>query len=404
MNYKIKIQRPNSIKLWLWLSFLISIIFELLVEMEIISDTNLTKIIQYVIILSPIVFRIYEIFWNKLNKNSNYYFDDEMRWSLKIAGIILLLSLYKSMSASKFAFSSIMEIIQILLPFLFAYVIINSFTESEIDLFMKIALFITVVAYIYDKRTELLNFSNYLMISVINSFSPFENSTYAEIASGLAAYFIYNRKRMPWACAVCVILNLLIFKRVFILMTIALLILSFTQLPNVKISQKIIWLNGIIWVFIISGFYYMYLPENYKRFEQFLHINFANFTMARIYRLWYVLEHNFESYGLGSTSEYLSQLKLDYIGYEFEMDWIRILFELGIVAIVCLVFLYLKTTKGYLYSVVLINFCFLNLLMANGIVRYWGWSMRIITLTLIGYTYNENKSSVVRKKQRKSGK
>ena len=390
MNYKIKIQKPNNIKLWLWMSFLISIIVELLVEMEIIPDTNLTKVIQYVIILSPIIFRSYEIFWNKLNKTSVYYFDDEILWSFKIAGVILFLSLYKSVIAGAFTFKSIMEIIQILLPFLFAYVIINSFTQSEIDVFMKIALFITVIAYIYDKGAELLNLSNYLIISVLNSFSPFENSTYAEIASGLAAFFIYNRKRMPVACSICVILNFFIFKRVFMFMTICLLIVSFTKFSNIRISQRLVLLNGIIWIIIISGCYYIYLPDNYRRFEQLFHIDLAKFTMARIYRLWYVIEQNFKSYGL------------DYIGLEFEMDWNRIFFELGIVAVVCLVFLYLRVTKGYFYSLVLINCCFLNLLMANGIVRYWGWSMRIITLALIGYKYNENMQQVVVYKNKES--
>ena len=402
MNYKIKIQKPNNIKFWLWVSFLISIILELMVEMGLVSDTNITKTIQYVIILAPIIFRICEIFWNKSKNGRAYYFDDEILWSFKIAGIILFLSLCKSLVAKWFTFKSIMEIIQILLPFLFAYVIVNSFTQGEIDSFMKVALFITVVAYIYDTGSELLNISNYLKISVFNSYSPFENSTYAEMASGLAAYFIYNRKRMPGACWICVILNLLIFKRVFMLMTISLLILSFTKLSDIRLSKKTVWLNGAIWVGIISGCYYIYLPNNYEWIEQLLHIDLAKFTMARIYRFWYVLEHNFKSYGLGSTSEYLGRLNLGYIGPEFEMDWIRIFFELGIVAVVSLVFLYLRTTKRYIYSIVLINFCFLNLLMANGIVRYWGWSMRIVTLALIGYKYNKSVRQIATCKDKES--
>ena len=110
--------------------------------------------------------------------------------------------------------------------------------------------------------------------------------------------------------------------------------------------------------------------------------------MSRIYRLWYVLEQGFQSYGLGTTSVFINSANVGYLGYEFEMDFIRIMFELGRIAIAAFVFSYLKITRRNKYAFYLICLCFLNLLMANGLVKYWGWTMRIVTIALIN-NYDE---------------
>ena len=113
---------------------------------------------------------------------------------------------------------------------------------------MKLALVLTWIGYILE--VGLVNFfdlSNYLSISFISSYSLFENSTYAEIASGLAAYFIYNRKRAPFSAALAILLNLLIFKRVFFLMILVLLGICIMKKKDDIVSERVIKWTGIFW-------------------------------------------------------------------------------------------------------------------------------------------------------------
>lgn len=254
---------------------------------------------------------------------------------------------------------------------------------------MKLALVLTWIGYILEVGVvNFFDLSNYLSISFISSYSVFENSTYAEIASGLAAYFIYNRKRAPFSAVFAIALNLLIFKRVFCLMVLVLLGICLMKKKDDIVSERVIKWTGIFWCVLIFGVYFLYQPATVQWFNEKFGIDLVAFTMSRIYRLWYVLEQGFQSYGLGTTSVFINSSNVGYLGYEFEMDFIRIMFELGPIAIAVFVFSYLKITRRNKYAFYLICLCFLNLLMANGLVKYWGWTMRIVTIALIN-NYDE---------------
>lgn len=380
MKAKIKIPSVHSPRFILWIGFILSYFSEMLISMGVIPDNNIVKAVQYVLILFPIGLNLLIMF---MNKNPTMFYDE------LISGIILIvilgtLSLFYSYKAERFVFESIMQLIQIILPFLYAYLMINLFDLEEIKEFMITALFLTWIGYISNVGiSKFFELSNYTSISYTASYSAFENSTYAEVASGLAAYFIYNLKKMPVLAMLSVILNLFIFKRVFILMVIVLFILAFINKENDLVSEKLVKFAKLFWCAVVFLFYYIYQPSVAQLINEKLDIDLAGFTMARIYRLWYVIEQGFQSYGLGSTSLFIHSRGLNYIGAEFEMDFIRIMFELGPIAIIAIVFTYLKIIRRNKYSFFLISFCFLNLLMANGFVRYWGWSLRLITIAII---------------------
>ena len=146
---------------------------------------------------------------------------------------------------------------------------------------------------------------------------------------------------------------------------------------------------------MIYSTYNLYLPQNASYIKLNYGIDLSKFTMSRILRLWYLIENCFVSYGLGSTTEYIESLHLSYLGHELEMDFIRIMYELGIIAVIVFIYIYLRITKRNIYSFCLMNLCFLNLLMANGLVKYWGWTMRILTIGLINYyEIKDNKGNV----------
>jgi len=133
----------------------------------------------------------------------------------------------------------------------------------------------------------------------------------------------------------------------------------------------------------------MYLPENSLYFEHLLNIDFAKFTMARIYRFWYVIEQGFTPYGLGSAAEFLRARNLSYIGIDFELDFIRIMFEIGPIAVATYILVMLRICKQNLYAVVVVNFYFLNFLMANGMFQYWSITLLLITIAFINTSSKE---------------
>ena len=393
MQTKIVIPNTNSPRFLLWIGFILSIINETLINIDIIPDNEIVKIIQYLIILLPIALNLIPL----IHRGKYTLFYDELKSGIILIIVLGILSIFKSFHAGIFSFESIMQLIQIILPFLYAYLMINLFNANEIDEFIVFSLVCTWIGYIADIGiTQFFNLSNYSAISYLTSFSAFENSIFAEIASGLGAYCIYNFRRKPFLAILSLALNLFIFKRVFVLMAVVLFVICLLKKENDLIKEKSVVLTGFFWCIAIFATYLLYQPFMVQIIHKKLGVNLVAFTMSRVYRLWYVMEQNFQSYGLGSTSIYISSSNLDYLGAEFEMDFIRIMFEIGPLAIIAIVFTYLKIIRRNKYSFFLICFCFLNLLMANGLVRYWGWAMRLITIAIINnYDGNMNRIAPV---------
>lgn len=390
---KIKIPKFGTIRFLLFFSFNLSIVIETLVQMKLIADSNLTKMVQYIILLLPVGICLIK----------NYFFKGKKRrlflYELYSIGIVvvsfLIISLHRSVLANHFTFESIMQLFQIAVPFIFTYVLLNTLNEYEISLFMKVALWMTIIGYSCAVFGNISSLEEILNISIFNSYSPFENSTYAEIANGLAVYFVYFRKKMPYYCMLSILLNLMIFKRVLMLMVIILFIITIIKDKYPTIPRWLYNVSIIGWVGLIYSTYNLYLPQNASYIKLNYGIDLSKFTMSRILRLWYLIENCFVSYGLGSTTEYIESLHLSYLGHELEMDFIRIMYELGIIAVIVFIYIYLRITKRNIYSFCLMNLCFLNLLMANGLVKYWGWTMRILTIGLINYyEIKDNKGNV----------
>ena len=398
MDFKVRIPHIKSPRFLLWFSLFFSIMSETLISMKIIPDSSIVKGIQYVVILIPMGVNCLNLLLQEQRYYKKILFKEELKTILYLVLLLAILSCFKSLSANNFTFESIMQLIQIVLPFLFAYLVINLLKPKQIEGFMKFSLILTIVGYIYETGIETFTLTNFLQMSFFSSYSAFENSTYAEIASGLAAYFIYNRKKTPVFAVLSIILNVLIFKRVLVLMLFMLLIISLMGKEGEYIKKRTLNIVTVAWCSIIFLTYFSYQKEVVSWINSVVRVDLVSFTMSRIYRLWYLYEQGFSSYGLGSTTVFIESRQLSYLGHEMEMDFIRILFELGPIAIIAVVYSYLKITRRNKYAFVLIFMCFVNLWMSNGLVRYWGWTMRIITIALIN-NYDVRKNNAKLKKQ-----
>lgn len=390
MKLTVNIPRTNSSKFLLWIALVITIISETLISANMISDSNITKLVQYIIILAPLGLNFLALAVNSIGDKQNLLFMDELKTMLILIMILGSLSLYKSITIGKFAFNSLMELIQIFLPFIFTFFVLNLLTFDEIASFMKIALICTIIGYVVVTDFRSITVDDLVRMFLVSSYSPFENSAFAEVASGLGAYFIYYRKKMPGYACLAVILNLLCWKRVLVLMILILLLVSFTKKRDRILKKRTVMITSVAWAFIIFFTFCIYQREVADYIRATYNINLESFTVSRIYRLWYCYETGFQSYGLGSTSNYIYNFGR-YLGSEFEMDFIRIMFEIGPIAILAICYAYFRITRRNMYSYVLIACCFLNLLMANGLLKYWGYTFRVITIAVINY-YDHNKN------------
>lgn len=366
-------------------SLIMIIIYRTLVAINIVPNTGYTKILQYLIMIIPMILCSIKIYIDREILKEKYTYFYEIKKIVLVIGVFAIISFIKIISTKQFTTNTIMELLQLLWPFIYAFFIINFLNQDQIMLFMKISLIVTVMGYIYLIGIDSITISNILSISILDSYSPFENHIFAEVASGLAVYFVYYNKKAPCYCILAILLNFFIFKRVLMLSIVILLIVVILKKQDNMISKKAITVSIIVWSAIVIITYIAYQPAVSKFILSNTGFNLEEFTGYRIYRLWYVLENSFTSYGLGSTSAFLAQPQNLWVGVDFEMDFIRIMFELGPIAIVVLIYVYLKITRRNLYSYAIISVCFLNLLMANGLVMYFGWTFRIVTIALINY-------------------
>lgn len=324
---------------------------------------------------------------------TGYLFFDEFRRQCIVIAYFGVVSLYEISRQKRYTYKTMEEILQLLLPFLYTFFVINILKFKDILTFMKLSLVISFGSYFITNIELFLDFwKNLLMISVANSFSPFEANSFSEIASGLSAFFVYYRKKCPIWSIVSIAFVLLTFKRVFMLQVFLLIIVCLLHLQDKYIPIWFIRLSIVIGVTGTLVFNFLLQRQNAMIFENIFGKSVGDFTMGRVYRIWYRLS-TFESFGFGSTSEVL--------GYNLELDLIKILMEVGLIGLILFIWCYFSLGKANLYTYMLMGASLLNLLFASGLTSSVGWIMRIIALGTITYVMPNNKNFNINVKKSK---
>ena len=91
-----------------------------------------------------------------------------------------------------------------------------------------------------------------------------------------------------------------------------------------------------MWILLIELYMFLLNPLNYNWEIDRFHFDIVNFSMSRAYRVWYLIQNNYLSSGLTSTTKFL-QDNFFFNGTTLELDLIKILMELGILGIIILV-------------------------------------------------------------------
>ncbi|MBD7916457.1 hypothetical protein H9660_15035 [Clostridium sp. Sa3CUN1] len=314
----------------------------------------------------------------KEKKSLDYIFE------LKRIAIVLVvffsISIFKVYQVKVFTYKTIEELMQLTIPFVYTFFIINFMSLEDIMKLMKYVLGLSLIAYVLSIGLDKFTIANFLSISFFNSYSPFESADFAEISSSLSAFFIYYRKKSPKAAIISFIFCFLVFKRMLLLQLFVLAFISILNLSDKKVNNIVMW--GTKFFFIISTFFFYFLlkQENSWLFNKYTGMDIGDFTMGRVYRLWYPLKE-YVSYGFGSTSNVL--------GHNLELDLIKILIEIGVIGLIIFICCYLDLARNNFYSFVIMGGIFGNLLFASCLTSTVGWIFRLICIAAIFYKRDE---------------
>ena len=385
-------QKNNSLKILMYMSILIMIMGNFLNYISVLNRDTSTAI-TYFFIFVPIIISILPILNATINRKKFEYVH-ELRTGLFVVLSFFIISLYKSYSTGIFVIGTIGELIRLIVPFIYTFILISFFSKQEISSLMKVTLLLAWLSFFLNQDFSQISFSNIMRISFTNSYSPFENSGVSMLSYALATYFIYNRRLAKVSCFFSIVLVFLTFKRVYLLATLVLLILSFTKKENITVKPIILYLSSIFFIILTKMYMFILQPSNYNWDLEKLHFDVVSFSLYRVYRVWYLIQNNFQSYGFGSTT---NSLQLGWLrGTTLELDLIKILMELGIIAIVVFVFSYYRLTRENIYAYLVMSFTFLQLLMANGLTNYFEMSILLTTVALTFYnTANTSDDKII---------
>lgn len=337
------------------------------------------KLLKYIITFAVFSICTIKVMNNlKVNRKLDYIY--ELKRISIVLIVFLIISIFKVYKTKCFTSKTFEELMQIAIPVLYTFFIINFMKLKDIIKVMKYALVISLIAYIFTIGIGKFTISNFLAISFSDSYSPFESAPFAEIASSLSAFFIYYRKKYKKSALVAFIFCFLVFKRMLLLQAIILLIVSFLEISDKNVNKVIVFCSKIFFLASTFIFFFFLQEKNSLLFENIFGKNIGDFTMGRVYRLWYPLR-NFTSYGFGSTT--------DVLGYNLELDLVKILIELGIIALVIFVYCYFDLCRNNFYSFIIIVCMFANLLFASCLTSTVGWIFRMICIATIYYKRKE---------------
>lgn len=311
----------------------------------------------------------------------SYLFYEETKKFCVVFVYFVIISISEICMQKQFTYKTVEELVQLMLPFAYTFFVVNSLRFEDIFSFMKLALTVSFGSYIIVNMSAFTNFFiNLSSISLSNSYSPFESSSFAEISAGLMVFFLYYRKKCPGWAALSVIFVFFTFKRVLMLQCLLLIIVCIFNWQNVRIPAWWIKLSTVIGVVGTLLFNYLIQVENSDLFYNLFGTSSGDFTMGRNYRIWYHLA-SFESYGFGSTSAAL--------GHNLELDLVKILMEIGLIGLILFIWCYFSLGRKNLYTYVVIGSMLLNLLFASGLTSSVGWIFRMIALGVILYDQSD---------------
>lgn len=282
------------------------------------------------------------------------------------------------------AFRTYVQIALMILPMIYAYSLVNLLSVKTITKLMEFTLLCAVIFYFYETFTKkggwiFFDIGSWTSISFFHSYSVFENSTYPEVFLFLFLFFNYYKnmnasKKEKLLLRVCRIASFafvfLTFKRWTLLFAVLFLVFGRFIDFNGHVSRRMV----LATVFAIMAFTVLY--SKFIQGELSIgNIDVYRFSMGRDYILSLWENHNYFSYGLGTS--------LLVIGRYLEMDLVQLYLEMGIVAVFFLALAFFRVSGTNIYTYILMLYEFLELLVASTFPTSFNWILLFVTVGCI---------------------
>lgn len=340
-------------------------------------ESNLLIKLKFVVLIISFIFAALQVYKNKKEK----IFKKEMLNGLIIVFVLLIISLFYVIANNVFFSITLVELMKLIVPIVYAYLILNTLEFDDIYYSMVIILFFAIVGYIFEIGINRFSLVNILSISFDESYSPFESSYFAGTAITLCTFFMFYRKNKILT-VLSLLFPLLTFKRLAVLYAIFIFIIPFFIDINKEINNKAKRLIKIFFVVATLVYLYLLLPSSSDLFFRIFHKTQAALTMGRSNFLNRILNNGFINGGFGSTTAFL--------GKNMEMDLIKILLETSIFGLILFIWIYLDFCGKSLYLHIFMFYLFLNLLTSHSLTNYHGWILAFVIIGCIKYKQPSN--------------
>ncbi len=350
--------------------------------------------LKYVTLLLGITFCLLQL-WNRKKNQVKYdvVFRKESHYVAAAMISIFTLSLFESLFHTGIDATSqmISELIKLILPILYAYLVLNTFDYEDIYWSMTFVLFFSILGYVLEIGSNAFTLANIQRINFSTSYSPFESHYAAGSAIAMCTFFMYYRKNRILEI-ISFLFAIATFKRSAVVFAILIFVLPMVFDMSAPVKKKNV--NAFKCAFILSTcfYYWIQLPSNVNLFEKILKIDADVFTMGRSGYITKLISSGFTSTGLGSTTLF--------IGKSIEMDLIKIMLEVGIVGLAIFVWCYFECAGRTRYSLLYMVFVFFNLLTSHSLTNAFSWILIFVILGTMNYKEPKDISKYNRRQQR----
>lgn len=286
------------------------------------------------------------------------------------------------------------DLMRLIMPVILAYVVLNSLTSWQINVCMIWVLVVCVVGYFLNLVRSGVTFASLAEMNFSTSESPTEDSGFAMISLVLALYFLYFRENILLSIF-SVIFCILTFKRLAIVICLLAVIIScfFPKLMNVAIDPHFRTLFKILTIALTGLWYWLLLPQQESLFVHLFGKEPTIFTSGRSSVMRYLLSEHFRSYGFGSATAFAYQT----LHVPFEMDFIKIAFELTPLALFIFIWLFWDIAGTSFWGYFIVGYLVLNMITSDSLSSNFSFALAYITVGLV------NESQIIGRPTIKTG-
>lgn len=279
---------------------------------------------------------------------------------------------------------------------IYAFLILNTLSKSEITKTIKHIFIITIILYFTNTYDKFLDFTNFTKISFMQSNSPFESSAFSGYFYGFMVFFTLAKEERKWSI-LAVIMNILAFKRINVVFSILFFVISFSKKGYHRVPKIVIYLLiGIFSILPLIQFRLM-TPSNLAILSNFFGFeNVHDFLMGRDRFFYAVMNSGYKPAGFGSATSRLQSIT----GNGMEMDGLSTYMEIGLFGSFIFSLSFWKIAGRNFRNVLLMFIFFLNFMTSSQIIDTYALFLQFITITFINInTKNFNQESIMRNGQ-----